>query len=130
MTDSLRGKVMISDRMDINRVLLEMRSLQAHTKAFSPVQSADINPLNGSTSLKPATETSSFGQIMGQAVNKVDGLQKATGSMRTAFEQGQSGVDITDVMIASQKSSVAFQSMLQVRNKLVESYRDIMNMPV
>jgi flagellar hook-basal body complex protein FliE len=130
MVNSLRGKLMISDRMDINRVLLEMRSLQAQTQAFSPVQSADTNPLNGSSPLKPVTETPSFGQIMGQAVNKVDGLQKSTGSLRTAFEQGQSGVDITDVMIASQKSSVAFQSMLQVRNKLVESYRDIMNMPV
>ncbi|MFT7490953.1 MAG: flagellar hook-basal body complex protein FliE [Pseudohongiellaceae bacterium] len=121
---------MISDRMDINRVLLEMRSLQAQTKAFAPVQSADVNPLSGSSSLRPITETPSFGQIMSQAVNKVDGLQKSTGSLRTSFEQGQSGVDITDVMIASQKSSVAFQSMLQVRNKLVESYRDIMNMPV
>jgi flagellar hook-basal body complex protein FliE len=130
MVNSLRGKPMISDRMDINRVLLEMRSLQAQTQAFSPVQSADMNPLNGSSPLKPVAETPSFGQIMGQAVNKVDGLQKSTGSLRTAFEQGQSGVDITDVMIASQKSSVAFQSMLQVRNKLVESYRDIMNMPV
>ena len=121
---------MISDRMDINRVLLEMRSLQAQTQAFSPVQSADTNPLNGSSPLKPVTETPSFGQIMGQAVNKVDGLQKSTGSLRTAFEQGQSGVDITDVMIASQKQSVACQRWVALRNKCVESCRDIMNIPV
>ena len=121
---------MISDRMDINRVLLEMRSLKSQTQAFRPVQSEDINPLKGSSPLNPATEAPSFGQIMGQAVNSVNGLQKSSASMATAFEKGQSGVDITDVMIASQKASIGFQSMLQVRNKLVESYRDIMNMPV
>ncbi|HMY40869.1 MAG TPA: flagellar hook-basal body complex protein FliE, partial [Marinagarivorans sp.] len=39
-------------------------------------------------------------------------------------------VDISDVMIASQKASVAFSAMTQVRNKLVDAYKDIMNMPV
>ena len=39
-------------------------------------------------------------------------------------------VDITDVMIASQKAGVAFEAMVQVRNKLVEAYRDVMNMPI
>ena len=47
-----------------------------------------------------------------------------------AFEVGQSGVDLTDVMIASQKASVSFQAMTQVRNKLVQAYQDIMQMPV
>ncbi|HEX4937182.1 MAG TPA: flagellar hook-basal body complex protein FliE, partial [Candidatus Kapabacteria bacterium] len=34
------------------------------------------------------------------------------------------------VMVASQKSSLAFQAVVQVRNKLVDSYKEIMNMPV
>lgn len=122
---------MISDRMDINRVLLEMRSLKAQAQAFKPDETADANPLNGARSLKPvADDTPGFGQLLDQAVNKVNDLQKSSNEMASAFEQGQSGVDITDVMIASQKASVSFQAMLQVRNKLVESYRDIMNMPV
>lgn len=122
---------MISDRMDINNVLLEMRSLKAQAQAFRPDETADVNALNGARSLKPvADDGPAFGQLFDQAVNKVNDLQKASGAMATAFEQGQSGVDITDVMIASQKASVSFQAMLQVRNKLVESYRDIMNMPV
>ena len=121
---------MISDRMDVNRVLLEMRSLKAQTQAFSPLQGTDVKSANGRSPLAPVNETPSFSQIMEQGINQVNSLQKASGAMATAFEQGQSGVNITDVMIASQKSSVAFQSMLQVRNRLVESYRDIMNMPV
>jgi len=121
---------MISDRMDVNRVLLEMRSLKAQTQAFNPVQGTDVKPAMGRSPVQPANEAPSFSQIMEQGVNSVNNLQKASSTMATAFEQGQSGVNITDVMIASQKAGVAFQSMLQVRNRVVESYRDIMNMPV
>jgi len=37
---------------------------------------------------------------------------------------------LAEVMIASQKASVSFQAMLQVRNKLVDAYKDVMNMPM
>ena len=50
--------------------------------------------------------------------------------MMHQFEAGQSGLDISEVMIASQKASVSFQAMTEVRNKLVEAYREIMNMPI
>jgi flagellar hook-basal body complex protein FliE len=43
---------------------------------------------------------------------------------------GDRSVSLAEVMIASQKSSVAFEATVQVRNKLVESYKEIMNMPV
>ncbi|MGH1485045.1 MAG: flagellar hook-basal body complex protein FliE [Cellvibrionaceae bacterium] len=124
----------MSDRMDINRVLVEMRALKAQTQTSNPldrpIESTDSNPLNKGQSLRSVDETPSFGHLLDQAVNKVNDLQKTSNSMATAFEQGQSGVDITDVMIASQKASVSFQAMLQVRNKLVDAYRDVMNMPV
>ncbi|MEG8203533.1 flagellar hook-basal body complex protein FliE, partial [Pseudomonas sp. SF2] len=50
--------------------------------------------------------------------------------LANAFEIGKSGVDLTDVMIASQKASVSMQALTQVRNKLVQAYQDIMQMPV
>ncbi len=125
---------MISDRMDINRVLTEMRAIKAQTQALQP-QETDKNLSLGRQSLstngiQSTSETSSFGQLMDQAVNKVNDLQKTSNNMATAYEQGQPGVDVTDVMIASQKAGVSFQAMVQVRNKLVEAYRDVMNMPV
>ncbi|MFT5420746.1 MAG: flagellar hook-basal body complex protein FliE [Candidatus Endobugula sp.] len=123
---------MISDRMDINRVLAEMRTIKA--QAQSP-QTANVDQLSPrqvslNNSSQTATETPSFGQLMNQAVDSVSGLQKTSKQLATAYEQGQSGVDITDVMIASQKASVSFQAMVQVRNKLIDAYRDVMNMPV
>jgi flagellar hook-basal body complex protein FliE len=116
--------------MDINRVLLEMRSLKAQTQALNPTGAVDSNPLNNSKALTSVDEAPNFGQLFSQAINKVNDVQKASNNMATAFEQGRSGVDITDVMIASQKASVSFQAMVQVRNKLVDAYRDVMNMPV
>lgn len=123
---------MISDRMDINRVLAEMRSIKAQSQ--SPQNMNIDKPINQQVSLtegvRPTSEPSAFSDLMSQAVNNVNQLQKASGGLATAYEQGQSGVDITDVMIASQKAGVSFQAMVQVRNKLIDAYRDVMNMPV
>lgn len=72
----------------------------------------------------------SFGDLLGQAINKVNQTQSTANQLATAFEMGQGGVDLTDVMIASQKASVSFQAMTQVRNKLVQAYQDIMQMSI
>ena len=48
----------------------------------------------------------------------------------TAVEMGDRSVSISDAMIASQKASVAFTATVEVRNKFVEAYKEIMNMPV
>ena len=71
-----------------------------------------------------------FGQLFDQALDHVNGLQQDSKDLQTRFELGDRAVSIGDVMIASQKSSIAFDATLQVRNKLVQAYQDIMNMPV
>ncbi|WXL24513.1 flagellar hook-basal body complex protein FliE [Ectopseudomonas mendocina] len=109
----------MSQGIEFNRLMLEMRSLQADAMARQkPVSSV------------PEAGMPSFSDMLGQAVNKVHEAQQAASQLATAFEMGTSGVDLTDVMIASQKSSVSFQAMTQVRNKLVQAYQDIMQMPV
>ncbi len=120
---------MISNRMDINRVLAAMREIKSQVQI--PQQGID-QPDNQSKELKnlSSEKIDGFGQLMNQAINNVNELQNTSTAMAKSYEQGQAGVDITDVMIASQKASVSFQAMVQVRNKLVEAYRDVMNMPV
>lgn len=122
------------DRMDINRLLVEMRSLKSQTQAFSRPEnlaSRDVAGVSLEGGVKvSSTNAPSFSDMLSQAVNKVNDLQKASSSMATAYEKGDPTVDISDVMVASQKSSVAFQSMVQVRNKVLDAYRDIMNMPM
>ena len=109
----------MSQGVEFNRLMLEMRSMQMEAMAKQkPAVSA------------PEPGMPSFSDMLGQAVNKVNETQQASSQLATAFEMGQKGVDITDVMIASQKASVSFQAMTQVRNKLVQAYQDIMQMPV
>lgn len=125
----------MTDRVDINRLLVEMRSLKTQAQAFQRPENLagkDISSDKLTNGLKAdkAQEVPSFGEMLEQAVNKVNDVQKASSATATAYEMGDPNVDITDVMVASQKASVSFQSMLQVRNKLMDAYRDVMNMPV
>jgi flagellar hook-basal body complex protein FliE len=126
---------MISNRVDVNRLLVEMRAMKSQTQAFQ--RPAEISPQDSvKSSIRPGFQVEtdnkipSFGDMMSQAVNKVNDVQKQSAAMATAYERGDKNIDITDVMVASQKATVSFQSMVQVRNKLVDAYRDVMNMPI
>ncbi|ASA54990.1 flagellar hook-basal body complex protein FliE [Vibrio gazogenes] len=71
-----------------------------------------------------------FGELLNTAINNVNGLQKASSNLQTRFDRGDEGVSLSDVMIARNKASVAFDATVQVRNKLVDAYKELMNMPV
>lgn len=125
----------MTDRVDINRLLVEMRSLKNHAQAFQRPENLaakDVAGFRPGEVLKAtqASDIPSFGQMLEQAVNKVNDVQQASSNMAKAYESGDPNIDISDVMVASQKASVSFQSMVQVRNKLIDAYRDVMNMPV
>jgi flagellar hook-basal body complex protein FliE len=68
--------------------------------------------------------------MLKQSIDTVNQTQKQSTKLATAFETGQSDVSLAEVMVASQKASVSFQAMLQVRNKLVDAYKDVMSMPM
>lgn len=76
-----------------------------------------------------ATNQVDFADAVGQALDSVNALKKASAASAAAYE---SGVDIplTEVMVDMQKSSLAFEATLQIRNKVLKAYEDIMNMPV
>ncbi|EKE75421.1 flagellar hook-basal body complex protein FliE [Gallaecimonas xiamenensis] len=73
---------------------------------------------------------SDFASLFNQALDKVNGLQQNSAAKQTAVEMGDPNVSVADAMIASQKAGIAFQATVQVRNKLVQAYQDVMNMPV
>ncbi|BCL70708.1 Flagellar hook-basal body complex protein fliE [Vibrio nigripulchritudo MADA3029] len=89
--------------------------------------------LEAANSTQPATGSqvsADFGALLDNAINNVNALQKQSGNLATRFDQGDPNVSLSDVMIARNKSSVAFDATIQVRNKLVEAYKELMNMPV
>lgn len=116
----------MSNRVDISNLLNEMRAIKAQTRAFAGAATLD-RPDAAVAGTAPAT---GFGQVLKGALGQVNQVQQASSQMAESYLRGDSGVDISQVMIASQKSSLAFEATVQVRNKLVEAYKDIMNMPV
>jgi len=110
----------MSQGVEFNRLMLDMRSMQMDAMAMPKAIATGTPEIGGS----------SFADMLGQAVNKVNDTQQASSQLANAFEIGKSGVDLTDVMISSQKASVSFTALTQVRNKLVQAYQDIMQMPV
>lgn len=121
----------ISDRADISRILMQVRDMQAQIQDGAPSAIQDgiaLKDVGASDSLK--AEGSGFGSMLKQAVDAVNETQAKSGELQKAFEMGDPNVDLTEVMIQMQKSSVSFEAMTQVRNRLVTAYQDVMNMPV
>lgn len=116
------------ERADISHVLAEMRTLRAQIQKPAAL-SGEMNPqaVKGVTgSEKPG----GFGELLTSAISKVNETQQAANQLATAYEKGDPAVDITRVMIASQKSSVSFQALTQVRNKVVQAYEEVMKMSI
>lgn len=82
------------------------------------------------TPSKPATPaTSGFGDALMDAVKTLDSTQKEADAASTAMATGEN-VEIHDVMLAQDRASLSMQLAVQVRNKMVEAYQDIMRMQV
>lgn len=71
-----------------------------------------------------------FAQALKTAVDQVNEAQQQGRQMAENFAAGDSNTNLHEVMLSLQKANVSFQEMIQVRNKLVSAYQDIMNMPV
>jgi flagellar hook-basal body complex protein FliE len=71
----------------------------------------------------------SYAEIAKNALNEVSAVYDNSSALREAYDRGED-VPLTNVVLAMQKSSLAFESTLQVRNKVLKAYEDILNMPV
>ncbi len=100
--------------MNVNQVLAQMRAMSADAggKPREVEQSAD------------------FSALFRQAVDTVNSNQQQASAMASAFETGAGDASLPEVMISIQKASVSFQAMVQVRNKLVDAYNEVMKMPM
>jgi flagellar hook-basal body complex protein FliE len=83
----------------------------------SPLQTRAAGAVDFSTALKAS-------------LDQVNQVQLQSQQLAQRFEMGDSSVSLSDAMISMQKSTIAFQQTIQVRNKLVSAYQEIMNMGV
>ena len=112
--------------MEMTRLLADMQAMRAKVMGPDASQPGQMNGLDG---VKGA-EKPDFSNMLKGAIDKVNEVQKESGELKTSFLKGDPTVDLAQVMITSQKATIAFQAMTQVRNKLVDAYKDVMNMPV
>jgi len=80
----------------------------------------------GSPGTVPAA--ADFSSALKSALDGVDASQRHAGELAREFQLDNSSVSLEETMIASQKANISFQAVVQVRNKLVAAYQDIMNM--
>ncbi|GAB1718975.1 MAG: flagellar hook-basal body complex protein (FliE) [Nitrosospira sp.] len=71
-----------------------------------------------------------FTSVLKKSLDQVNHTQQYATRLARDFEIGAPGANLTDAMISLQKANISLQYTLQVRNKMVAAYQDIMNMPV
>lgn len=87
----------------------------------------------GSSSSSSVTEAGGsvdFADVLKNSIDKVNETQKSANQMAEKLAAGDNSQNLHEVMIALQTASVSFQEMVQVRNKLVTAYQDMMNMQI
>lgn len=107
-------------KVDITATLEKIRALTGQTRAEE-------------AAIVPGVKKSSFDHIMSVAkasLSDINQSQLQTESLKKAWLGGDPTVSISQVMMSTMKSKLAFEGLLVVRNKLLDSYKEIMNMPV
>lgn len=107
---------------------MQNMSLQAmgnRTSGVLPGIEGGIQPVSQTNS-----SSSDFGNMLTDALSTVSEIQKDAGAKKTAFTLGDRSVTLAETMIATSKAGIAFEATVQVRNKFVEAYKEIMSMPV
>lgn len=111
----------------VTSILSQIRSYQ---NQLGP-RAIETPPRTGAIDFgQPAVKPASFSETLQGALQGVNGAQKRSGALATAFELGDPRADLARVMVAAQQSQIAFRATVEVRNRLVQAYQDVMNMPV
>jgi flagellar hook-basal body complex protein FliE len=106
-------------QMEIDSVLAQIRSLSAQTRVGTPQATA-----------LQKSGPSEFANLLSKGIEQVNQTEQRASQMSAAFQRGEPGVELPQVMIEMQKANVSFRALTEVRNRLVTAYQEIMNMQV
>ena len=119
----------INSHSNIQSMLQTLRSYQSQAAGGMDEDGNKVGGLNGLNGSEKTQGPAGFGDLVRQTVNKVNENQTNASKIAASYERGE-GVPLTDVVLSMQKSSLSFEATLQVRNKVLKAYEDILNMPV
>ncbi|VVT20715.1 Flagellar hook-basal body complex protein FliE [Sphingomonas sp. EC-HK361] len=110
----------------IDRVMALRAQILEQNQALAKASTANV----GAPSAAPqSTGPASFTDALEGALKSVNDGQQQAAKLSESYERGET-IDIAKVMLARQQASVGFEATLQVRNKILSAYKDIMSMPV
>jgi len=109
-----------------------MDSLLAQMRSAMAVAQGGVTPLTpkANTAVSDASGTTDFAKVLRSSLDSVANRQSHANEMEKSFVLGDKNINLSDVMIDMQKANIAFQATVQVRNKVIAAYNDIMNMQV
>ncbi len=111
----------------VTSILSQIRSYQSQLGTRALEQAPNPNAIDFG---RPAVKETSFSDTLQNALQGVNETQQKSGALAQAFELGDPRADLARVMVAAQQSQVAFRATVEVRNRLVQAYQDVMNMPL
>ncbi len=107
------------DTSKIESMMAQLKAAAARTQGISnPIQAEQTTPKVG------------FADALKSSLDQVNQLQQDSAQLGKNFVMGDDKVSLSEVMISMQKANISFQETVQVRNKLVSAYHEIMNMQV
>lgn len=107
---------------------IKAQSLFKEMQAMAADTQLEMGQMQNPLQINPSSKN--FQEMLGQAINTVNGMQLESREQQQRFEMGDKNLSLADVMVAKEKSGIAFEATVQVRNKVLEAYKQIMNMPV
>jgi len=108
-----------------NAILQQNAALQKAAAAPAPGPLESVNKIGGATSAPDGD----FATTLRGALTEVNAQQAKSSAITASYERGET-TDIAAVMLQREQANIGFQATLQVRNKLLSAYKDIMSMPV
>jgi flagellar hook-basal body complex protein FliE len=115
--------------MQIDAVLAQIRAMQSQVRGAGGPPSEISQAVSG-VGGAVQSPANSFSNVMKQGLDQVNQTQQRAADLATQFERGVPGVELPQVMLEMQKANVSFRALTEVRNKFVDAYREIMNMPL
>lgn len=117
------------DSARIESMLAQMKAA-AKGPQVGETNGLNASGINNGLNKVESTDKVNFSDALKASLDQVNQTQRTSEKLSKNFVLGDDSVSLSDVMIAGQKSNIAFQATVQVRNKLVSAYQDIMNMQV
>ena len=114
-----------------SRVTMDIKAQSLYQEMQSMIGQVDNrfdNPVNVIKEQNQSGED--FAAMLKGAIETVNGMQMESKDAQQRFEMGDKSLSLADVMVTKEKAGIAFEATLQVRNKVLEAYKQIMNMPV